>query len=70
MKRKKPKFEVGERVEIHSWIDDDLGIITEVKWVEDRRAQDSYWGYKIDYENGGVGFNSYAPEGQMRKFLK
>jgi len=66
MAKPKPKYDVGERVEVHSWTKVTIATVKVIDWIYDDRMDEHCWGYKVDRDNCGLSF-ILIPEGYLRK---
>ena len=64
----KPKYEIGEEVEIQGWAGKVLGIILDIAETYHKRFYEYTWGYKIKFigKDAGLIF-VYVPEGYLRR---
>jgi len=68
MLTEKPKYEIGEKVEIQGWAGKVLGIILDIAETYHKRFYEYTWGYKIKFIAKDAGFNFiYIPEGYLRR---
>ena len=64
----KPKYEIGEEVEIQGWGGKALGIILDIEEIYHRRLYEYTWGYRIKYIGKDAGLTFvYVPEGYLRR---
>lgn len=65
--KRKPKYEIGQRVKVSGWTKHDFGKIVAIDWIYHHRMYEYAWGYFCKYEGGGPGLTyTYVPEGYVK----